>query len=201
LASGSTPVVTIDRPIEIAKTDSVEVENGAGARLAVDHLIQHGHRRIVCIVTNPHLLPIQARIAGYQATMKRANLPAMKELHIPNQESAKPALAKLFASRKPPQALFTANNLTTIWVIETLRELGIELGKDVALVGFDDIDFFKQLTPAVSAVRQPSFEIGKLAAQILLKNIRNEGPSAIINEVLPLTLIVRESCGCKTTDT
>jgi LacI family transcriptional regulator len=200
LASGSTPVVTIDRPIEIAKTDSVEVENRAGARLAVDHLIQHGHERIACIVTKPHLLPIRERIAGYRYSMKQANLPALKETHLLNQESAKPVLSKLFASRNPPQALFTANNLTTIWVIETLKELKIKLGKDVALVGFDDIDFFKQLTPAVSAVRQPSFEIGRLAAQILLKNIQGEVAS-IIKEVLPLTLIVRESCGCKITDT
>lgn len=200
LAAGSMPIVTIDRPIEGAKTDSVEVENGAGTRLAVDHLIHHGHRRIACIVTNPHLLPIQERIAGYRATMKRANLQVMKELHIPNQESARSALAKLFASHDPPQALFTANNLTTIWVMETLKELKIRLGRDVALVGFDDIDYFKQLTPAVSAVRQPSFEIGKLAAQILLRNIRDEGGTAIVNEVLPLTLVVRESCGCKSTD-
>jgi LacI family transcriptional regulator len=200
LASGSTPVVTIDRPIEIAKTDSVGVENRAGARLAVDHLIQHGHKRIACIVTNPHLLTIQERITGYQNSMTHAKLPAMKEIRLASQESAKPALSKLFASRNPPRALFTANNLATIWVIETLKELKIKLGKDVALVGFDDIDFFKQLTPAISAVRQPSFEIGKLAAQILLKNIHDEVAS-VIKEVLPLTLIVRESCGCKITET
>lgn len=200
LAAGSTPVVTIDRPIEIAKTDSVEVENRVGARLAVDHLIQHGHERIACIVTKSHLLPIRERIAGYRDSMRQANLPAMKETHLPNRESAKLVLSKLFASRNPPQALFTANNLTTIWVIETLKELKIKLSKDVALVGFDDIDFLRQLTPAVSAVRQPSFEIGKLAAQILLKNIRDEVVSGFTKEVLPLTLIVRESCGCKITD-
>jgi len=200
-AYGSTPVVTIDRPLEIARTDSVEVENKTGARLAVDHLIQHGHDRIACIVTKPHLLPIRERIAGYRYSMKKANLPAMKETHLPNRESAKLVLAGLFASRNPPQALFTANNLATVWVIETLRELKIKLGRDVALVGFDDIDFFRQLTPAVSAVRQPSIEIGKLAAQLLLKKIRDEVASDFIKEVLPLTLIVRESCGCKITDT
>jgi LacI family transcriptional regulator, galactose operon repressor len=201
LASGSTPVVTIDRPIEIAKTDSVEVENRAGARLAVDHLIQHGYERIACIVTNSHLLPIRERIAGYRGSMKRARLPATEEIYLSNRESAKVEISKLFASRTPPQALFTTNNLSTIWVIEALRELKLKLGKDAALVGFDDIDYFKQLTPAVSAVRQPAFEIGKLAAQILLKNIQNDMASTIIRKVLPLTLIVRESCGCKVADT
>jgi LacI family transcriptional regulator len=86
-------------------------------------------------------------------------------------------------------------------VIEARKELKLKLGKYVALVGFDDIDYFEQLTPAVSAARQPAFEIGKLAAQILLKNIQDDVGSTIIRNVLPLTPIVRESCGCKTADT
>lgn len=200
LASGSTPVVTIDRPIEIARTDSVEVENRAGARLAVDHLIEHGHQRITCIVTNPHLMPIQERIAGYRNSMRHAKLLAAKEVHLPNKESAKAAIAGLFASRNPPHALFTANNATTIWIIDALREMKLRLGVDVALVGFDDVDYFAQLTPAVTAVRQPGIEIGRLAAEILLKNIHDEAGHAISKNVLPLTLIVRESCGCKSTD-
>ncbi len=163
LASGSTPVVTIDRPIDIARTDSVEVENRAGARLAVDHLIQHGHKRIACIMTNPHLMTIRDRITGYRDSMRHAKLPFMKEVHLPNRDSAKPTLSKLFASRNPPHALFTANNAATIWVIGVLQELKIKFGKDVALVGFDDIDFFAQLTPAVTAIRQPAIEMGKLA--------------------------------------
>src|ERR1700749_3924496 len=59
LASGTTPIVTIDRPIEIATTDSVGVENRIGARLAVEHLIQHGFKRIRCVAVNPHLLTIK----------------------------------------------------------------------------------------------------------------------------------------------
>jgi LacI family transcriptional regulator len=201
LALGSTPVVTIDRPIDIAKTDSVEVENRAGARFAVDHLIQHGRKRIACIVTNPHLRTIQERISGFRDSMKRANLQITKEVHIPNQESTKAALSKLFASRNAPDALFTANNATTIWVIGALKELKVKVGKDLALVGFDDVDFFAQLTPAITAIRQPGIDIGKLAAEILLKNIHAETPSAFVKNVLPLTLIIRESCGCKSTDT
>jgi len=201
LASGSTPLVTIDRPIEVGQTDSVTVENRTGARLAVDHLIQHGYERIACIATNPHLLPIQERITGYRKSMSQAGLSPVKETRLLSHDSAKPALAELFASRNAPQALFTANNLATIWVIEALKEFKIKLGKDMALIGFDDVDYFQQLTPAVSAVRQPSFEIGKLAAQILLRHIQEEVVSATVNEVLPLTLIVRESCGCKMTDT
>jgi LacI family transcriptional regulator len=200
LVSGNIPVVTIDRPIEIAQTDSVQVENRAGARLAVDHLIHHGHKRIAYIGTNLHLLTMKERSAGYRDSMAHARLPAMKELDLRNHASAKSALSKLFKSRKPPQALFTANNLSTLWVVESLKELKIKPGKDVALVGFDDLDFFAQLTPALTAVRQPIVEMGKLAAQILLKNIQGEQPAAIVKSILPVRLMVRESCGCKSTD-
>lgn len=145
-------------------------------------------------------MTIQDRITGYRDSMRHAKLQATKEVHLPNRESAKAALAKLFASRNPPQALFTANNATTIWVIDALKELKMKPGKDIPLVGFDDVDFFAQLTPAVTAVRQPAIEIGRLAAEILLKNIQGETAPAISKNVLPLTLIVRESCGCKSTD-
>jgi LacI family transcriptional regulator len=200
LVAGITPVTTIDRPIEVAKTDSVEVENRAGARLAVEHLLQHGHTRIACVVTNPHLLTIKERIAGYHDSMQVARIPILKELYLPNQASAKPALAKLFASRNSPEALFTANNAATIWVIEALKDLKIKPGKDVALVAFDDIDFFAQLTPALTAVRQPVIEMGRLSAQLLLKRIQGEIVPSSVKTVLPVTLVIRESCGCKRKD-
>ena len=178
------------------------MDNRAEARFAfTNHLIQHGHKRIACILTNPHLRTIQKRIAGFRDSMRRANLQVAKEVHIPNQESAKPALSKLFASRNATDALFTANNATTIWALGALKELKVKVGKDVALVGFDDVDFFAQLTPAITAIRQPGMDIGKLAAEILLKKIRPETSSAIVKNVLPLTLIIRESCGCKSADT
>ena len=197
LVAGTTPVITIDRPIEVAKADSVEVENRAGASIAVEHLLQHGHKRIACLVTNPHLITIKERIAGYQDSMRHAKLAPLNEIYLANQAAAKAALEKLFSLRNPPDALFTANNITTIWTIQALKELKIKLGKDVALIGFDDIDFFSQLTPAVTAVRQPVIEMGKLAAQILLKKIQGEVAPAIVKTVLPVTLILRESCGCK----
>src|SRR5258708_33337843 len=92
LAAGSFPVVTIDRPMEVATTDSVGVENRAGARMAVEHLIQHGKRRIVCLAANSHLLTIKERIAGYRESMRRAKLPRAKEALLSSQASAKSAL-------------------------------------------------------------------------------------------------------------
>ena len=200
LVSGPTPIVTIDRPIEIATTDSIGVENRRGARLAVEHLVQHGYRKIACIAANSHLLTIKERIAGYKESMQRAKLPLSKELRLSNPSLVKSALSGLFGSRHRPDALFTANNASTIWVIEALQELKIEIGKDVALVGFDDVAFFTLITPPVTAVRQPAAELGSMAARLLLQRINGEFKASSVRTVLPVTLTIRESCGCKKRD-
>jgi LacI family transcriptional regulator len=200
LASGTTPIVTIDRPIEIATTDSVGVENRRGARMAVEHLIQHGYKKITCVAANSHLLTIKERVAGYKESMRRAKLPYPKELRVSSPSSVKSALSELFGSRNRPDALFTANNASTIWVIETLQELNIEMGKDVALVGFDDVAFFTLITPPVTAVRQPATELGSMAARLLLQRIKGEFKASSVRTVLPVTLTIRESCGCKKSD-
>jgi LacI family transcriptional regulator len=197
VAAGTTPVVAIDRPIEVATTDSVEVENRAGARMAVEHLIGHGRKRIACVAANSHLWTIKKRIAGYEECLRHAKLPHTKVLRLASRMSTTAALATLFASRNRPDALFTANNAATILVIETLREMKIEIGKDVALVGFDDVDFFTLITPPVTAVRQPAAELGRMSARLLLQRIKGESSPFSIRTVLPVSLIVRESCGCK----
>jgi len=197
MASRNTPVVTIDRPIEVVRTDSVQVENRAGARMAVEHLIQHGCRKITCVTTNNHLRTIKDRIAGYEECLRHARLSRAKVLQLSNLVEAKGTLSALFQSRNRPDALFTANNASTIWVIETLRELNIEVGKGVKLVAFDDVSFYTLITPPITAVRQPAAELGRVAAQLLLQRIKGNSLSSPIRAVLPVSLVIRESCGCK----
>jgi LacI family transcriptional regulator len=197
LAAGTTPIVTIDRPIEIATTDSVGVENRIGAQLAVEHLIQHGFKRITCVAVNPHLLTIKQRMIGYRESMKRARLPCPREVRLSDFPSAKAALSDLFASPDRPDALFTANNAATIWVIEALQELKIEMGKDVAVACFDDVDFFTLINPPITAVRQPAAELGSMAARLLLQRIKGELEPSSLRMTLPVTMTIRESCGCK----
>lgn len=199
LAAGSLPVVTIDRPIEVATTDTVGVENRAGARMAVEHLVQHGRRQIICLATNSHLLTIKERIAGYQESMRRSKLPCAQEVLLSSRASAKSALSKLLSSRNRPEALFTTNNAATIWVIDVLKDMKVEIGKDVALVGFDDVDFYTLITPPITTVRQPAADLGNISARLLLERIKGEFTGPKLRKVLPLALIVRESCGCKGT--
>lgn len=195
-ASGGVPLVTIDRPIEVAKTDSVEVENRAGARMAIEHLIQHGCRRILCVTKNSHLRPVKERIAGYEESLQAANFPYAKTLDLSQEAEARDTLASLFRSRNRPHAFFTTNNASTIWVIETLREIGVETGRDIALIGFDDVDFYTLITPSVTAISQPAAELGRTATRLLLERIKGDPLPSRVQTVLPVSLVIRESCGC-----
>jgi len=195
--SGSIPVVTVDRPIEVTLTDSVEVDNRAGARAAVEHLAGHGCRRILCVAKNSHLRTIKERIAGYEEYMQHARLAQPRTLHLSNGAEAKSELASLLQSRYRPQALFTANNASTIWAIETLRELKVEAGKDIALVGFDDVAFYNLMTPPVTTISQPASELGRLSFRLLLQRIRADFLPSTLRTVLPVSLVIRESCGCR----
>jgi LacI family transcriptional regulator len=197
LVAGPIPVIAIDRPIEITETDSIGVENAKGAQLAVEHLIQHGYKRIACVAVNTHLRPIKERIAGYRESMKRAKLSCPDEIPLLDETSARSALATLFHARGRPEALFTANNAATIWVIEAFRDLKMEMGREIALVGFDDVPFFTLITPPVTAVSQPAADLGSMSARLLLQRIRGELQSSSLRMTLPVTLAIRGSCGCK----
>jgi len=196
-ALASTPIVTIDRPIELAATDSVEVENRTGARLAVEHLISHGYKRITCIVMNSHLRPIKERIAGYEECLRSTKISHIRKVTLSNEATAQKTLSAIFNSRERPDALFTANNACTVTVIKTLQAMKIEVPRDVALIGFDDVDFYTLLNPPVTTVRQPAIELGRTSTRLLLQRIKGESSSSTVRTVLPVTLVVRESCGCK----
>lgn len=195
-ATSSTPIVTIDRPIDVALTDSVEVENRAGARMAVEHLISHGYKRIACVAMNPHLRPVKERMASYEECLRRFKLPR-KKLLLSNEMADQTAMAALFNSRDRPDALFTANNACTLFVLKALQTMKIKIPGDVALIGFDDVDFYTMLYPPVTTIRQPAAELGRTSTRLLLQRIKGQSPSSSVRTVLPVALIVRESCGCK----
>ncbi len=196
VAAGPIPIVTIDRPIESISTDSVEVENSSGSRLAVEHLRSHRYKRIACIATDFHLRSIKLRVSAYEKFLRQEKLPVTKVILAPD-EDVLTTLKSLFRSKRRPDALFVTNNVCTIQVIQALQILGIELGKDVALAGFDDPDFFSLLRPSITAIRQPITEMGQCAFKLLLARIRGEGPVEHARVTLSAHLIIRESCGCK----
>ena len=190
------PVVAFDQPIHGAGFDSILVKNRKGAAEAVEHLIQHGHKRIGCIGVNRHLYSIRRRIEGYRSAMKKARLQEMLEIVEPDEASVDRQVGLWLGQKNPPTAIFSLNELTSIGVVESLSARGIQVPERIAFISFDEIQLAKYLDPPVTSVVQPGLEIGATVGSTLMERIetKNEAPGKRI--LLDTQLIIRSSCGC-----
>jgi LacI family transcriptional regulator len=185
-------VVFVDRPPQLLRADSVMGDNRGGAYKAVQHLLDHGHRRIAFLGDRDHIGTLRERRQGYLDALNDAGIepdPALVVANLHTVSAIVNALISLMGD-DPPTALFTAQNLITIESIRTLRRMGLD--RLVAIVGFDDFATADLLDPAVTVISQDPKAIGQLACEILLRRIDGE-TSAFENHVLPVTLIERGS--------
>lgn len=196
-AFSHTHIVTLDRPAPDSRFDSVVVNNRSGARAGVTHLIEHGHRKIAFLGLSKGLFTFQARYAGYKEAMTKASLTPESYLDCVSQENAITLVHSLLTEADPPTALFAGNNLTMRYLLHALNVLRIDVPGRIALAGFDDFDIADVLQPALTVVRQPVYQIGETAANLLFDRIaRAQFPSKGHRVVLPLELVIRRSCGC-----
>jgi LacI family transcriptional regulator len=195
------PVVALDRPITGSSIPSIVTDNFAGARLATHHLIEHGYRRIVCLTGEVTLYTIRERIRGYRQAIKSAGLDAVVDTSIRDYKSAEHAVARLFKSANPPDALFTLKNSTTMHTFEALQTRNVAVPGSVALLGYDDFELADRVRPSISVIQQPIEDLGRLAADLLFERLRDgSGSPARAPQVhLKTRLIRRSSCGCSPT--
>jgi LacI family transcriptional regulator len=192
------PLVTLDRPLNGSRCDSVLVQNKRGGLLATEHLISLGHKQIACISLGSHLYTMRMRQQGYRGAMRTAGLKADVHTVTDTPGTTDAAIRKLVESKRPPTALFCTNNLVTRHVLHALQSLNIHPPEPIALVGFDDFETAGLLQPGVTIVRQPVELLGCAAAEALfarLAEVKRDSPPKCI--VLPVELVVRGSCGAK----
>jgi LacI family transcriptional regulator len=198
---GKTPVVTFDRPVSDPSVDVVLVQNSAGARRIVAHLIEHGHKRIAFLGVSRSLFTIKARFLGYRRAMHEAGLEADAAFDCNTESVTVEVLKKKIESAQPPTALFTSNTKVTRFVLKAVARLGLNVPKDMALVGFDDFDMAENTSPPLTVVRQPANEMGRAATNLLFDRITGgETPNVGNRIVLPVEIVLRNSCGCKQSD-
>lgn len=189
------PVVFVDRPASDVTADSVVLDNREGARLAVEHLARHGHRRIGFVGDFSRLPTHRQRLDGFLDAMAAVGVAAddarrlvREDLH--DAAGARGATLDLLASADPPTALFTSNNRVTIGALTAFRDLA---GESVppALVGFDDFDLADVL--GVTVVDHDPVDMGARAARLVLAALDSREPARGVAEVLPVRLIERGS--------
>ncbi|MFF7240664.1 substrate-binding domain-containing protein [Streptomyces collinus] len=178
--------------------DQVCAENVEPMTRLVGHLTALGHRRIGLVAGLPGLSTTTERIAGYRRALTSAGLPPDDDLVVSgNSESsgAERATAALLDRSEPPTALVTANNAMTIGALRTLRRRGLDVPDDIALCCFDDFAWADLFSPRLTAVAQPSREIGAQAVRVLLDRLVAPGrPARTVR--LPCAFVHRTSCGC-----
>jgi len=192
LMDAQLPVVAIDRAAG-RDIDAVVVDNHLGAEEATRHLIENGSRRVACITGPTRVNTANERLEGYRRAV--ADCGHKDETELIRRADYKEtggheAALSLLTSRNPPDALFIANNPMAVGALRAIRELGLSIPRDVALVAFDDSPWCALTSPPLSVVAQPAYEIGRVAAE-LLATAGDKRTSRTI--VLTPKLIPRES--------
>ncbi len=189
------PVVSVDRRIRSAAVDSVLVDNSAGAEAAVEHLISQGARRIALLNGSERFTAHQDRLKGYRAALAAAHIEFDESLVLhagAHNVGAQEALRAAFSSPERPDAIFIANNQLTVSALPVLAEFGIRYPDDMLVACFDDLPLARFVGSGLTVIDQPTYELGKRAAELLLGRIAD--PNVAVREhTLSPRLIVRGS--------
>lgn len=179
LAQRGTPVVVVDRVRREQALCSVAVDDVLGGRLAVEHLIDRGHRRVAFVGGPPTIGQVRDRLDGARKAWAEAGLPekdllvvSSSALTVAEGRSAGARIAGLTARRRP-SAAFCANDLVALGLLQQAIRSGWRIPDDLAIVGYDDIDFAEAAAVPLTSVRQPRHELGRMAAELVLDESGN----------------------------
>ncbi|WP_333770602.1 LacI family DNA-binding transcriptional regulator [Streptomyces sp. IBSBF 2435] len=198
LRSQGIPFVLVDRVSADPSVCSVSVDDVAGGRLAVQHLISAGHRAIVYVGGPPEVTQVHDRKAGALAALAEAGLPAESLTEISAERldvaAGRDAGSRLLGLGRRPTAVFCANDLLALGVLQAMFAARISVPEDMAIVGYDDIEFAAAAAVPLTSVRQPAVPMGRLAAEMLLEETVGD-PAAHTHRqtVLQPELVVRGS--------
>jgi LacI family transcriptional regulator len=178
--------------------DSIGTQDGQASCTATDHLVSLGHRLVAHISYAPlNYLPARVRFGGYRTALKKARIRFDKRLFAEGDftcASGCRAMEQILASGVAPTALFAGNDTLAIGAMTALREAGLSIPDDVAVVGYDDIPSAAFACPPLTTIRSHAFEQGKAVGEAAIALV--EGKKIGKNEsVLPLELVIRKSCG------
>jgi LacI family transcriptional regulator len=201
LSDRDIPVVLANRAIENSRVDYVGADNFRGGYLATQHLIKLGHQRIAHVHGTLDASTALGRSAGYRSALEKANLPFENERLVGGEYSRAGGYAAarlLMALAQPPTAIFAANDVTALGVMDGLSDLGRRVPEDVAVVGFDDIPFASLRSIGLTSIHTGYAGIAQEALDLLLYKIAHKDEPAspeVTCRIHPVHLVVRRTCG------
>ncbi|MGE9553363.1 ribose operon transcriptional repressor RbsR [Erwinia amylovora] len=176
----SIPSVMMDwSPFE-GGSDIIQDNSLLGGEMATRYLISRGYTRIACIAGPQDKTPARLRLEGYQQAMKTAGLPILPDYVVNGDfefEGGYNAMNQLLAVHPLPQAIFTSNDAMAVGVYHALFQAGLTVGRDIAVIGYDDIELARYMTPPLTTVHQPKDELGELAIDTLIHRLADPGAS------------------------
>lgn len=197
LASGY-PVTLIGRSPHRPTLHCVGIDDLGGARKVTDHLITvHGHRRVAHLSGPLDHQSAADKLEGYKSALGKAGIAFDDRLLVESdytQEGGYAACLELL-DRDPPSAIFAANDQMALGAVEALGDRGLTVPGDVAMAGYDDIDLARVMQPSLTSVRSDLVQVGRFAAERLIRLMDGEAPAPRQRE-LPTELVIRTSCGC-----
>jgi LacI family transcriptional regulator len=187
------PVVCFDRPFPGNAIPTVLSDNYGGAKMATEHLLRCGCKRILCLAGDSKLFTSQRRVRGYRDVIKAAGLPYVAELEVNDLDGVREALKQHLSGRVKIDGVFSIKNALTVNAYKVLREMGVAIPGQVSLLGFDDFELADTLDPPITVVRQPVVGIATRAAELLFEvmSTRQEKQRTVTMKV---ELVTRGSC-------
>jgi LacI family transcriptional regulator len=193
------PLVFFDRVVPEIETNKIVVDDFAGGFRVTQHLIDQGYQRIAHLAGTQNLMTYLDRKNGYIEALRKNNIPYDESLVIINtltSDEGISAVQQLMGLPNPPDAIFCGNDTTALSSMIYLRDKGFRIPHDIGIVGFSNEPFSKVVSPSISTIAQPGFEMGQKAAELLIRQIETK-EETYQTIVLPTELIIRESSSRK----
>lgn len=190
------PMVVFDRVTPFLKAPGVRIDNEDGGFQATEHLIEQGYKRIAILAGPKNLGISNQRLDGYLKALKKYGMKPEEDLIINcdfNQHYAYLATQELLNMKKRPDAIFTISDRMAIGAMLAIKEKGLNMPNDIGLVGFNNEPVVSLVSPSISSVDQPAFELGKLAAKLFIETVHQDKDMSDVEEVLKPKLMIRES--------
>jgi LacI family transcriptional regulator len=192
--------VLIDNKLKGLKINCVLHDNIRGGEILTDHLIKVHNQNKIAFITGPiHETSSKKRLEGYKNSLLRNNIEINNNFIKIGQwdnTSGYKLTRELFAQQEKPTSIFIASSMMALGSLKALKEIGLNIPKDIKLVSFDNLDFTEVTQPPLTTINKVETTIGREAAKMLLRKINSKDSDSCDEVYIPMEIVIRESCGC-----